>query len=251
MTSAWSVIDGELEFFSPLINKASPTPQLEWLIADLGPSSLDLLGCMHLWWLVASQVCDIIQGFRVWCIILYKYCVAEYQINYIISSTSVVCYVSGWGMKSAGSLSAGFCLTIHHTLTWLTILYMHIFLQTKHHTDSTEYCRVPTIHFEMSVVWLCSFVFALSLLSSSLPPFLSPFFLLPSLSFLSPSQFNMSHTIRYLSFGDTYPGQHNPLDGYKQVSVEDLATGMYLPTFPYALCIAFGDFKPQKSLVKP
>lgn len=192
MTSAWSVIDGELEFFSPLINKASPTPQLEWLIADLGPSSLDLLGCMHLWWLVASQVCDIIQGFRVWCIILYKYCVAEYQINYIISSTSVVCYVSGWGMKSAGSLSAGFCLTIHHTLTWLTILYMHIFLQTKHHTDSTEYCRVPTIHFEMSVVWLCSFVFALS----SLP--LSLLFSPPSFSFLlSPS--SLPHSLTCLT----------------------------------------------------
>ena len=46
------------------------------------------------------------------------------------------------------------------------------------------------------------------------------------LAFLSRPQFNLSHTIHHLSFGDTYPGQQNPLDGYTQTSTEDLETGI-------------------------
>lgn len=38
-------------------------------------------------------------------------------------------------------------------------------------------------------------------------------------------QFNITHTINSLSFGDTFPGVHNPLDGEQRV-VED-THGMY------------------------
>ena len=94
------------------------------------------------------------------------------------------------------------------------MLCMDIFLQTKHHHDnSIEYMY-------QQYTWRYNCCLTL------FPLFCSP----PSLP-LSLLQFNMSHTIHYLSFGDTYPGQHNPLDGYTQVSVEDLATGMYIP-FP-------------------
>ena len=39
------------------------------------------------------------------------------------------------------------------------------------------------------------------------------------------NQFNFSHTINHLSFGDEYPGQQNPLDLYSQIATEDPPTG--------------------------
>jgi hypothetical protein len=38
-------------------------------------------------------------------------------------------------------------------------------------------------------------------------------------------KFNLTHTIRHLSFGEDYPGQTHPLDGYQQVATEDPPTG--------------------------
>ena len=38
-------------------------------------------------------------------------------------------------------------------------------------------------------------------------------------------QFNFSHTINQLSFGEHYPGIVNPLNGYSQVPKEDPETG--------------------------
>lgn len=39
-------------------------------------------------------------------------------------------------------------------------------------------------------------------------------------------QFNFTHTINWLSFGEDYPGQVNPLDKHTDVATEDLTTGM-------------------------
>lgn len=38
-------------------------------------------------------------------------------------------------------------------------------------------------------------------------------------------QFNFTHTINRLSFGEDYPGQVNPLDNFSDVSTENLPTG--------------------------
>ena len=38
-------------------------------------------------------------------------------------------------------------------------------------------------------------------------------------------KFNMTHVIHHLSFGEDYPGQRHPLDGYTQVATEDPPTG--------------------------
>ncbi len=43
------------------------------------------------------------------------------------------------------------------------------------------------------------------------------------------SQFNFTHTIHRLSFGEDYPGQVNPLDNFSAVSTEDLRTGNTYP----------------------
>lgn len=43
------------------------------------------------------------------------------------------------------------------------------------------------------------------------------------LSFLL--QFNFTHTIHRLSFGEDYPGQVNPLDNFNVVAEEEVATG--------------------------
>ena len=38
-------------------------------------------------------------------------------------------------------------------------------------------------------------------------------------------KFNMTHSVHHLSFGEDYPGQRHPLDGYTQVASEDPTTG--------------------------
>ena len=35
----------------------------------------------------------------------------------------------------------------------------------------------------------------------------------------------MTHNVHHLSFGEDYPGQRHPLDGYTQVASEDPTTG--------------------------
>ena len=46
-------------------------------------------------------------------------------------------------------------------------------------------------------------------------------------------QFNFTHNILRLSFGDDYPGQVNPLDSHAEVATEDLATGTFTFTRDY------------------
>ena len=46
-------------------------------------------------------------------------------------------------------------------------------------------------------------------------------------------KFNFTHTIHHLSFGEDYPGQLHPLDGYTQVATEDPSTGEHALHHPY------------------
>ena len=49
------------------------------------------------------------------------------------------------------------------------------------------------------------------------------------------SQFNMSHRVEHLSFGQDYPGQHNPLDASEVTSQRGLCTCFLVSTIHHSI----------------